>query len=556
MRAWGWLGILAVFFVPAYWSVRAGEPEEAAARRARVAELLVKLKDPDSAVRSKAAEALGSFPGEEGVLPALAAMLHDPDRNARSSAAASLSDMGPEAAAAFVVALQDKSPEVREVAALGLCWMKAQAAPAKEALLKALDDDVYGVREYAATALAAIPQAREEFLKAFSDPRPGVRAAITRSVPDSGAQNYSLLAKAVSDPEVGVRLAAVAALSRLVGDADLVTPPLIAALADADKGLRVAAMGAIGRVKQVSAGLLKGVRDLLADPDAGLRAAAADCLAGMGPRAAAAGPDLIKALADANPAVRKAAAFAVGTVCTTQDSAPVLMKALQDPQWEVRAMAVLGLGRPDAGPEAVAAILESLKDQWYDVRLRAAAALGAIGPGNEAATAALVAMAAGGDPDSQVRRSAVDALHKFGGGKGVAQALAKALKDADTHVRVIAASSLARIGPPAREATGALLDAARDEESDVRFSVMLALGAMGAEKGVVPTLVKALRDDVASVRERAGLALERIGGPAAEALPALEKALKDESEAVRKQAASAIGKIRQEQRRSTQPEVF
>jgi len=556
MRTLACLAILTGLLAQMHFAAYAGEPPEAEARKKRVAELIAQLNDKDCSVRGKAAEVLGNFTSEEGVFPALVKLLHDPDSWPRSKAAASLSGMGPEAAKAFAETLQDKSPGVREMAALGLCWMAERAAPAKDALLKALEDENARARDHAAVSLARIPQAKQEFLKAFSDPRVTVRAAITRALPDSGEENYGLLAKAVSDPEVSVRMAAVGGLSRLVEDADLVIPPLVTALGDADKGVRVAAMAAIGQVKQGSPEVIEGVRKLLADPDAGLRAAAAGSLAGMGAKAATAGADLIKALSDENQMVREAAAYAVGTACPTRESAPALLKALQDKEYKVRAMAVLGMGKPDAGPEAVAAILGSLKDEWSDVRRRAATALGVVGPKNEAATAALVALVEGGDKSSEVRQAAADALHRFGGEKGTVQALAKALKDRDLHVRSMTAWSLARIGPQAREATGALLAAIDEEPAWVRLSVMNALGAIGAEKGVVPALIKALGDKEWEVRERACGALGRIGGPAAEALPALEKALTDESAEVRKLAAYAIGKIKSQRPRPPEPEVF
>ena len=69
----------------------------------------------------------------------------------------------------------------------------------------------------------------------------------------------------------------------------------------------------------------------------------------------------------------------------------------------------------------------------------------------------------------------------------------------------------------------------------------LALAEIGGS--AVSTIVLALEDDRAYVRESAAQELRQIGPQAAEAVPALIQALGDQNSAVRRMSAQALGKI-------------
>ena len=108
-------------------------------------------------------------------------------------------------------------------------------------------------------------------------------------------------------------------------------------------------------------------------------------------------------------------------------------------------------------------------------------------------------------------------------------------------MRVKAADALYHIQPHTKAVMRALLVAMRDSAQEVRTSVAVALGAIGASG--IPALTDAIGDDHASVR---AIALDMIGGqgrPAVSALPAITRALKDSSTDVRAAAAFALDRL-------------
>src|SRR5205823_4902352 len=90
----------------------------------------------------------------------------------------------------------------------------------------------------------------------------------------------------------------------------------------------------------------------------------------------------------------------------------------------------------------------------------------------------------------------------------------KLLKGGDFGERQKAALALGKMGPKAKAAVPALIDALKDKKDRVRRFSAKALGDVGPEaKAAVPALIEALRDD--QVRAMAGYALKRIDPEAA-----------------------------------------
>ncbi len=139
--------------------------------------------------------------------------------------------------------------------------------------------------------------------------------------------------------------------------------------------------------------------------------------------------------------------------------------------------------------------------------------------------------------DSDVRRSAADALGKIGNEAAV-EALLQALNHEDSDVRRSAAYALGKIRNEA--AVEALLQALNDEDSDVRRSAAYALGKIGNE-AAVEALLQALNDEDSDVRRSTAYALGKIRNEAA--VEALLQALNDEDSNVRRSAAYALGEI-------------
>ena len=81
-----------------------------------------------------------------------------------------------------------------------------------------------------------------------------------------------------------------------------------------------------------------------------------------------------------------------------------------------------------------------------------------------------------GSGDAIDRRRAVERLRDFAGYSDVpVTALAKALRDPDAEVRLLSAHVLGEIGPRAKDAIPALVEAGEDELDSVREAAALAL---------------------------------------------------------------------------------
>lgn len=214
--------------------------------------------------------------------------------------------------------------------------------------------------------------------------------------------------------------------------------------------------------------LLKGLEQSLptliqglSDKAAMIRLAAAAGLEMMGPNAAAAVPALVQAAGDENLFVRWASARAIGAVgadkLPEKDTALAVKKLsdllLDDADLDVRAAAAFALGR--YGPEArdampaLAQTVSSREFRFREPELRIAAirsieeiGTGAVKQGVPALAEALSA------PDVRVRRSAAEALNRFGPLANEARdALRKAMSDPDAEVSRAASEALLKIEP-------------------------------------------------------------------------------------------------------------
>ena len=124
------------------------------------------------------------------------------------------------------------------------------------------------------------------------------------------------------------------------------------------------------------------------------------------------------------------------------------------------------------------------------------------------------------------------------------QALVKDLASPDPEVREKAIDALAEFGHHASNAVPGLVKALGDDVSSVRFSAELALGEIGP--AAAPHLIPLVRSDKARLREGAVRALNLIRPYPPAATPALIQALGDGDPVVRSIAAStlATGKVK------------
>jgi len=154
--------------------------------------------------------------------------------------------------------------------------------------------------------------------------------------------------------------------------------------------------------------------------------------------------------------------------------------------------------------EIIATLVQALsKDNSWQVRKTAADALGIIAS-DEATTALAVAMLT--DDDDDVCLSAARALGRIGSPKAV-KILMHAFHDPNPVVRQAAAEALHFIG---EAATSALVAALSDEDANVRWAVVRALGSIATEEAIKAIARVLTSDSDVGVRQAAAEVLGYI----------------------------------------------
>ncbi|WP_242054528.1 HEAT repeat domain-containing protein [Nostoc sp. FACHB-190] len=339
-------------------------------KEAAVDKLLKLLKDLESNVRYKAAEALGKI-GAEAAIPDLLELLKDSESHVRYGVVNVLGKIGAEAAIPGLLELfKDSESHVRSSAANVLGKMGAAAAISD--LLELLKDSEYNVRSSAAEALGQIG---------------------TAAIPD--------LLELLKDSESYVRFSAAVALGNIGAVAAI--PDLLELLKDSESYVRFRAAVALGKIGAAVA--IPGLLKLLKDSEFIVRFGAVNALGNIGTEVAI--PDLLELLKDSESLVRSSAAVALGKIGAAA-AIPDLIKLLKDSEFIVCPSAAIALGQIGAAA-AIPDLLELFKDSESLVRSSAAFALGQIG--TAAAIPDLIKLLK--DSESDVRSKAADALNKI-----------------------------------------------------------------------------------------------------------------------------------------------
>ena len=218
---------------------------------------------------------------------------------------------------------------------------------------------------------------------------------------------------------------------------------------------------------------------------------------------------------------------------------PVLLDSLRSTDRHVRANAwnALGLLR-FRSQELIPTLVSLLKDGDEGVRLSACSDLGELGPDAEPAVAALITVV----QDEGAGRILND-------GSGPARRVLAHDSSKKLSVRSAAAEALGKIGPKARAAVPALMEAAQDANPFVRFDTAIALWKIEGEAiRSVPILSSLLsvrpagpRDP--SVASMAAHALGDIGAETEPAVPALIALLARGRREGGDEAAESLGKL-------------
>ncbi len=278
----------------------------------------------------------------------------------------------------------------------------------------------------------------------------------------------------------------------------------------------VAALGRLGSVKSVQS--LPVLRKALKDPDAGVRREAVSSLRKLGSKAT---PTLIEAATSRDKVVRLEARRALSL---SSDQVAILQRALEHPFWRVRQSAAILLG--EMKKESVLAVLElakTLRDKEADVRIAAAKALRLIGPPEAAQPSVVKALGKALLSNRswwRVRIAMAHTLATFQAKGALAgPALISLLDDKDKKVQKAGAKALEAIGVAALPA---LQTALSGSTWQAKIWITRIFQSMGPKaKPAIPAMVDALGDNDLDVRKAALLALQSLGKSAVSAMPKL-----------------------------------
>jgi HEAT repeat protein len=232
------------------------------------------LKDKEFEVKLAAIAALGDLGSlAKGQAGALLDLAYEKDFFlVEPFVGAALANMGDGAIPALTKALGEELTDRRRVAAYALGSMGPKAAPAAEALGKALQTGDVGVRIMAARALgkigpaakATVPQLEKALESKDADVR--IESALATWQITGKPKHVDVLIKSLGDDSAGVRENACYALGVMKAAAkDAVEP--VAKLLD-DKELRLRAIATLGEIGPPAKSKLPALKKLLDDKDA------------------------------------------------------------------------------------------------------------------------------------------------------------------------------------------------------------------------------------------------------------------------------------------------
>lgn len=547
-KALGWAGAAAGESIPALLKALE-DPSEAVRAEAGGAlgqigltaapALLAALGHAEARVRLEAARALRIVEGDLGsAWEKVVGAIDDQDASVRSALLPLLRRLGRKPAELVPILarkLEDSDEGVRKAA--GEVFLKLPVQDAVPALAGVVEGDDPAAAAVAAGALARLGPAARSALPAL------LRALVECEV-DAAAESFARAISSTGPEATGsiieslrrepLREAAerglVLALRALAPET---TPRLEEGLGDPSTRVRAASASALAAAGPAARGTFPSLLKALDDPQGAVRAAAANALGALGHDAVDAAPALARVLMDVEPAARAAAVLALAAVGLEAEKVlPLLARALGDPDLSVRrpaAAALLAMG-PEAR-DAAGTVVGALRDADADVRATAAALLARLAPlpEKEAAAAETSLALAAKDENEKARQAALAALGGIASpdGPGLA-ALRTALAGTNEGDSLLAASSLAKLGPRGRAAASAIETAFREGTPRLRAASAEALVRVLDDPGkTVPLLVAALKDKETDVRRAAASSLGQVGAAAGEAVPALMALLED-----------------------------
>ncbi len=535
--------------------------------------------NPDPNIHRVAFDTLRALGGADPV--DLSAMIASGKRDIVRLAAEQLSGFGTmpvEAVPNLIVGLKDKSPAVRTPCAAALALVGPKAAPAVDALIKAINESY---------PKEADPMVAYE---------PGADVAYWNALAAIGEPAVVPTAGLLKHTNPWVRGLAAQTLGEIGEPSKAVADKLKDALKDSFGSVAIEAACALCRIGEGKEDAIELVKKAMDAPNS-IAQSAIEAIPRMGEAGKSLIPVALEKLHSENPFARYAAVGVVGTLELGEAAkyAAELGKLATDtgvgtpagmPELERRASreirqrvaAVLTRLGPAAAPAADAlgkAIPNEgdsgIRDQYIEVLL-------SMGAGAKPAFPALMALAADATTQPERRAHLFEVLTTLApGSKELPPLLMKAASEAGSPIRFMAVGIMAKLDPMPPEVLAKLVDmATTDRATNARVAALRALASAGVrakpvradvEKiagGTIPEFaltakvaLAAIDGNVANVAGdvRAGLidknAQVRLAaadallliGPAASDLPALQKLLGERSDATKEVAAKCVGRL-------------
>jgi HEAT repeat protein len=353
-------------------------------------------------------------------------------------------------------------------------------------------------------------------------------------------QNQVAVAKVINclnDPDADVADTAAWHLHEFDGDKKAGISILAGLLENPDPKRRKAAVLALSDFKQEAAFAIPKMKVLLSDSNVQVRQAATSALWLMKLPAEEGIRIFSERLRDSDPLVRDRAAGALkGYGNEAKDCVELIAAHLESSHGKDCTLSLDTLA--EIGPDAKAAIpslTKALRDPAFETE-RVAKALWKIGRNAELVLPALIELV-----KTKKDEGACDVIADIGpAAKSAVPALIEAVQSADWDLQWAAVDALGRIGPDAAQAVPALIEAAIQGHGQVPSAASKALAEIG--KASVEPIGEKLQS---GSKERDFLldALAQIGPPAKPALPAVKACFEDKNDTVRYWAAIAYGKI-------------
>ncbi|WP_242046536.1 HEAT repeat domain-containing protein [Cylindrospermum sp. FACHB-282] len=406
--------------------------------------LIKLLEQPDSHVRSRAADALGKIKSQKAIT-GLIQLLEDPESHVCESAAYALGEIKSEQAIPGLIKLSENTKYyVRSDVVYLLEQIKSEQAIS--GLIKFLEDQDSVVRRSAASALGRI----------------------------KSEQAISGLIKFLEDQDSVVRRSAASALGRIKSEQAI--SGLIKLLEDQDSVVRRIAASALGEIKSEQA--IPGLIKLLEDQDSVVRRIAASALGEIKSEQAISG--LIKLLEDQDSVVRRIAASALGEIKSEQ-AIPGLIKLLKDQDFFVRRSATSALGKIKS-EQAIPGLIQISEDPGYFAIRSSADALAETQPEQVPGLIELLK-----DPESDIRLITASILEKIESEQAIPN-LIELLEDPEFDIRLIE-YALEQVKP--EQAIPGLIKLLENTKSDIRRKAAFILGEIESEQ-VIPDLIELL----------------------------------------------------------------